>query len=132
MVLTRKQLNAIDSSPALKELKPWILAMDAEDEPAIIKKYWFLSYGDSAGTTQLDQGTAKTTGVTSSGYSQIVVLTNDEHPEFVGNKYWVVSNAKDDGSELYQLYEGAGSSGTGMYVKISTAPFPEEEAEDDS
>ena len=127
MALTRKQLNAIDSSPALKELKPWILAIDAEDEPVVIKKYWFLSYGDSAGEEPLDKGTAKTTGVSQNNYSQIVVLTNDEHPEFVGNKYWVISNAKDDGSELYQLYSGAGTSGTGMYVKIKTSPFPEED-----
>ena len=127
MVLTRKQLNAIDSSPALKELKSWILAMDAEDEPAVIKKYWFLSYGDSAGEQPLDKGTAKTTGVTQSSYTQIVVLTNDEHPDFVGNKYWVVSNALPSGETLYQLYTGAGSGATGMYVKISTSPFPEED-----
>ena len=127
MALTRKQLNAIDSSPALKELKPWILAIDAEDEPRPIKKYWFKSYGDSSGEEPLDQGTAKTTGVTQSDYSQIVVLTNDEHPDFVGNKYWVVSNALPSGENLYQLYTGAGSGATGMYVKISTSPFPEPE-----
>lgn len=127
MALTRKQLNAIDSSPALKELKPWILAMDAEDEPRPIKRYWFLSYGDSSGEQPLDKGTAKTTGVTQSSYSQIVVLTNEEHPDFVGNKYWVVSNALPSGEDLYQLYTGAGTGATGMYVKISTSPFPEED-----
>ena len=127
MTLTPKQLNAIDSSPALKELKPWILAMDAENEPRPIKKYWFLSYGDSAGEQPLDKGTAKTTGVTQSNYSQIVVLTNEEHPDFVGEKYWVVSNALPSGETLYQLYTGAGTGATGMYVKISTAPFPEED-----
>lgn len=128
-VLTDKQLAAINSCPALAELKDWFIAMDNEDEPAQIKKYWFLSFGDSAGEQPLDKGTAKTTGVTQSGYSQIVVVTNDEHPDFVGNKYWVVSNAKDDGSELYQLYGGAGTSGTGMYVKIKTSPFPEDDDE---
>lgn len=126
MALTRKQLNAIDSSPALKELKPWILAIDAEDEPVAIKKYWFISYGDSSGTEELARGTVKTTGVSENGYSQVVVTSNTV-PDFVGNKYWVTSNAKDDGSELYQLYSGAGTSGTGMYVKISTKPFPEED-----
>ena len=129
-MLTEKQLRAIDSCPVLKELKPWILAMDAEDEPAVIKKYWFLSFGDSAGEQPLDKGTAKTTGVTQSSYSQIVVLTNEEHPDFVGNKYWVVSNALPSGTNLYQLYTGAGTGATGMYVKISTSPFPEEEDDD--
>ena len=127
MALTRKQLNAIDTCPCLKELKDWIIAIDNEDEPREIKKYWFLSYGDSAGEQPLDKGTAKTTGVTQSSYSQIVVLTNEEHPDFVGNKYWVVSNALPSGETLYQLYTGAGTGATGMYVKISSRPFPEEE-----
>lgn len=130
MAFTKEQMNAINSCPALKALKPWLLAMDAEDEPAVIKKYWFLSYGDSSGEEPLDKGTAKTTGVTQSGYSQIVVLTNEEHPDFVGNKYWVVSNALPSGTNLYQLYTGAGTGATGMYVKISTSPFPEEEDND--
>lgn len=130
MALTQKQLNAIDACPCLKELKDWIIAMDNEDEPAIIKKYWFISYGDSTGTEELGRGTVKTTGVTDNSYSQVVVTDNNVE-EFIGNKYWVVSNAKDDGSELYQLYSGAGTGATGMYVKISTSPFPEEEEDND-
>ena len=126
MALTEKQLNAINSCPVLKELKDWIIAMDNEEEPAVIKKYWFLSYGDSSGEQPLDKGTAKTTGVTQNNYTQIVVLTNEEHSEFVGNKYWVVSNALPSGEDLYQLYTGAGTGATGMYVKISTTPFRED------
>lgn len=125
MALTKKQLAALDSCPCLKELKDWFIAIDNEDEPAVIKKYWFLSYGDSSGEQPLDKGTAKTTGVTQSGYTQIVVLTNEEHPDFVGNKYWVVSNALPSGEDLYQLYTGAGTGATGMYVKISNTAFPE-------
>ena len=125
MALTQKQLAALDSCPCLKELKDWFIAIDNEDEPAVIKKYWFLSYGDSSGEQPLDKGTAKTTGVTQSGYTQIVVLTNEEHPDFVGNKYWVVSNALPSGEDLYQLYTGAGTGATGMYVKISNTAFPE-------
>ena len=132
MALTRKQLNAIDSSPALKELKSWILAIDAEDEPYPIKKYFFISYGESACTTELGRGTVKTTGVTTSGYAQIKVLTNSTEQSFVGSKYYVVDTAEPDGTTAYQLYTGAGSGATGMYVKISSSPFPEEEVEDDS
>ena len=132
MALTQKQLNAIESCPCLKELKDWIIAMDNEDEPAIIKKYWFISYGDSEGATELGRGTVKTTGVTDNGYSQVVVTSNSTSEDFVGNKYFVTSDAKDDGSELYQLYSGAGTSATGMYVKISTTPFPEEETAEES
>ena len=88
MALTEKQLNAINSCPVLKEFKDWFVAMDNENEPQPIKKYYFLSYGDSEGEQPLDKGTAKTTGVTDNGYSQIVVLTNEEHEDFVGLKYW--------------------------------------------
>ena len=127
MALTQKQLNALDTCPCLKELKDWIIAIDNEDEPAPIKKYFFISYGESACTTELGRGTVKTTGVTTSGYIQIKVITNSTEQSFVGSKYYVVDTAEPDGETAYQLYEGAGSGATGMYVKISSKPFPEEE-----
>ena len=71
MALTQKQLAALDACPALKELKDWILAIDNEDEPALIKKYFFVSYGESACTTELGRGKVQTTGVTTSGYIQL-------------------------------------------------------------
>ena len=134
MALTRKQLNAIDSSPALKELKDWIIAIDNENEPVKIEKYYFISYGESACTTELGRGTVKTTGVSTSGYNQVKVLSNssEESEQFVGKKYYVVDTAEPDGTTAYQLYTGAGSGATGMYVKISLTPFPEEEVDDDT
>lgn len=126
-MLTEKQLRAMDACPVLKELKDWFIAIDNEDEPAQIKKYFFISYGDSAGTEELGRGTVKTTGVTTDGYIQIKVLTNSTEQSFVGSKYFVVDTAEPDGETLYQLYTGAGSGATGMYVLISNAPFPEEE-----
>ena len=129
MSLTKQQLAAIESCPVLRELKDWILAIDAEDEPEQIKKWYFISYADASGTTEYDRGTVKTTGVTSNSYSQVVVTSNPGHPDFVGEKYYVVSNAKTDGT-IYQLYSGAGSGATGIYVKISLTPFPEEEDDD--
>ena len=133
MALTKKQLRAIDSSPALRELKSWIIAIDNEDEPYKIAKYFFVSYGESACTTELGRGKLQTTGVTTSGYIQVKVLSNssEESEQFVGKKYFVVDTATPDGETAYQLYTGAGSGATGMYVKISTSPFPEAE-EDDS
>lgn len=128
MALTQKQLALLDSCPILKEFKDWFMAIDAENEPQQIKKYYFKSYGDSAGSEYLATGTAKTTGVTDNGYSQVVVLTNSSTAmDFVGFKYWVISTALPSGENLYQLYESAGTSGTGMYVKISETPFEEEE-----
>lgn len=131
MALTQKQLNAIEACPCLKELKDWIVAIDNEDEPYKIAKYFFVSYGESACTTELGRGTAKTTGVTKTGYVEIKVLTNNTDQSFVGSKYFVVDTAEPDGETAYQLYTGAGSGATGMYVKISSSPFPEEEDDDD-
>ena len=132
MALTQKQLAALDACPALKELKDWILAIDDEDEPALIKKYFFVSYGESACTTELGRGKVQTTGVTTSGYIQVkVIANNNEDPEpFIGKKFFVVDTAEPDGETAYQLYTGAGSGATGMYVKISSSPFPEEEDDD--
>ena len=133
MALTEKQLAAINACPCLRDLKDWIIAIDNEDEPYPIAKYYFISYGESACTTELGRGTVKTTGVTTDGYAQIKVLTNDTEQSFVGQKYFVVDTAEPDGTTAYQLYTGAGSGATGMYVKISKNPFPEpEEAADDT
>lgn len=131
MALTQKQLAALDSCPCLKELKDWFTAIDNEDEPAVIKKYFFVSYGESACTTELGRGRVQTTGVTTSGYIQVKVLDNSTDQSFVGSKYFVVDTAEPDGETAYQLYTGEGSGATGMYVKISSSPFPEEEESDD-
>ncbi len=130
MALTQKQLAALDACPVMKELKSWILAIDNEDEPAVIKKYYFVSYGESECTTELGRGRVQTTGVTESSYIQVKVLNNSTDQSFVGSKYFVVDTAEPDGETAYQLYTGAGSGATGMYVKISSSPFPEEEDDD--
>ena len=127
MALTEKQLAALDTCPALRELKDWIIAMDNEDEPAKIQKYYFISYGESECTSELGRGRVQTTGVTTSNYTQVKVLKNSTDQSFVGSKYYVVGNAEPDGETAYQLYTSAGSGATGMYVKISKRPFPEEE-----
>lgn len=82
-------------------------------------KYHFDSFGDSACTQFLASGTVETTGQEEGDYIEIKVLTNTSlNPEFIGKKYWIVGDAKKDGSQAYQLYTGAGTGGTGMYVKI--------------
>lgn len=119
MALTKKQLALLDSCPILKEFKDFFVALDNETETEPIKKYWFISYADSQGDDEIGRGTVKTTGVTDKGYSQVLVTSNSTVADFVGLKYWVTSSAKTDGT-LYQLYEDAGTTGTGMYVSIST------------
>lgn len=88
-------------------------------QPPLGTKYYFDSFGDSATTEFLASGTVATTGQAEGDYIEVVVLSNSSQSEdFTGSKYWVVADAKDDGSEAYQLYTDAGETGTGMYVKI--------------
>ena len=119
MALTEKQLQLLDSCPILRELKDWFIAMDNENEPAVIKKYSFISYADVQGETEWGEGTVKTTGVTENGYTQVVVKTNSPDESFVGQKFYIISTAKTDGT-IYQLYSDAGTTSAGIYVKISS------------
>ena len=125
MALTKKQEALLDSCPVLREFKDWFVAVDNENEPELIKKYYFKSYGDSQGETEWGTGTVKTTGVTDNGYSQVKVLTNSTDESFVGQKFFIISTAKTDGT-IYQLYSDAGTTATGVYVEISTTA-PEED-----
>ena len=82
-------------------------------------KYWFDPFGNSACSQFLASGTVMTTGQSEGDYVEVVVTSNSSQSEdFTGSKYWIVEDAKDDGSEAYQLYTDAGETGTGMYVKI--------------
>ena len=95
MALTEKQLELLDSCPVLREFKDFFVAIDNENEPAVIKKYYFTSYADAQGETEWGKGTVKTTGVTNNGYSQVQVKTNSSDQSFVGQKFYIISTAKD-------------------------------------
>lgn len=79
--------------------------------------YNFISYGDSEGTEEWARGTVETTGISSNGYTQVEVKTNTI-AEFIGQKFYIVSNAKTDGT-LYPLYSDAGETAVDIYVSIS-------------
>jgi len=82
-------------------------------------KYYFDSFGDSATTQYLASGTVITTGQQEGDYIEVQVTSNSSQSEdFTGRKYWVEGDLKDDGSVAYQLYTDAGTTGTGMYVKV--------------
>lgn len=82
--------------------------------------YNFVSYGDNAGEVEWGSGTAETTGVTKGNYTEIEVKTNSPDESFVGKKFFVISSAKPNGTNIYKLYTDAGSTGAGIWVKIST------------
>lgn len=133
MSLSDEQLEMLNSCPALKALKPWIISMDQgtapqqneeNEEPApATETYYFKSYNDDQGTELWATGTVETTGVRNNGYTEVEVLTNGADTSFVGQKFYVASDAEANGTTLYQLYSDAGTTGTGIYVKISRTEF---------
>lgn len=80
--------------------------------------YSFTSYSDENKTTKWGQGTVKLTGNTDNGYSEVEVVTNSPESSFVGKKFYIISNAKTDGT-AYPLYTDAGNTAAGIYVTIS-------------
>ena len=79
--------------------------------------YSFISYADSEGQTKWAEGTVETTGVTENGFTEVQVKTNTEE-EFVGQKFYITSDAKTDGT-IYPLYSDAGTTSINIYVSIS-------------
>ena len=82
--------------------------------------YQFTSYQDADKVTEWATGTVKETGVTENGYSEVEVLSNslETEPTFVGQKFYVTSDAVTDGNTVYQLYSDAGTTATDIYVTI--------------
>lgn len=85
--------------------------------------YYFKSYNDAQGTTLWGTGTVETTGTKSDGYTEVEVLSNDTDESFVGQKFYITSDAVADGNTLYQLYSDVGVTGVGIYVKVSSSAF---------
>ena len=103
----------------LKELGNY----DEEEFVPVI--YAFTSYADSKGETEWGTGTVETTGVVKGNYTEVEVLTNSTDDSFVGEKFFIRSSAKTDGT-IYKLYNDAGKTSANIYVSI--AP-PEEQQE---
>ena len=97
-------------------MSPLLHLPNAEVNPEI---YNFTSYSDGEGTTEWGAGTVESTGVTSNGFTQVKVLTNSTDQSFVGQKFYISSDAEADGTTLYPLYTDAGTTAAGIYVKIS-------------
>lgn len=87
--------------------------------------YEFTSYADSAKTTQYAVGTARTTGVTAVdninqlNFTEIEVLTNSV-PDFVNQRFLILSNATIDGATANQLYD---NTFTGINIWVTINPI---------
>ena len=86
--------------------------------------YAFESY-DSAGEVKYATGTVETTDVVTDGKTKVKVLTNVAEPgiegtsEWVGQYFFVNSNALVNSNNLYVLYDVNGDN-TGVKVKIKS------------
>lgn len=105
--------------------------IEGEETIAGGQTYNFVSYADQAGTTQYATGKVVTTGITreyhEDSYTEVEVTENSVEG-FVGNKYYVPSDAKlsslmESGTYIYQLYEynegGDVLNPVDIYVKIT-------------
>ena len=81
--------------------------------------YAFTSYSDENKTTTWGNGTVETTGIISDGYTEVEVLTNSPDESFVGQKFYITSDAEADGTTVYELYSDAGTTSAGIYVTIT-------------
>lgn len=80
--------------------------------------YNFTSYSDAEKTTEWGTGTVETTGTITNGYTEVEVLTNSSDESFVGEKFYITSDAQTDGT-VYELFTDAGTTSAGIYVTIS-------------
>lgn len=80
--------------------------------------YKFVSYNNEDQEEEWGTGTVKETGVVNEGYLEVEVLTNSTVESFVGQKFYVTSDAVTDGSVVYPLFTDAGTTPANIYVTI--------------
>lgn len=93
------------------------LEAGSSSEGGDVITYTFTSYPDKDKSTTWGTGTAETTGVTKGNYTEIKFKTNSVDG-FVGNKYFIISSAKANGTSVYKLYTDAGTTAAGIWVTI--------------
>ena len=105
----------MDHEERISTLEPEVEPEPTPDTESIEtgETYNFTSYGDSNRTTQYATGTVTTTGITRTldedEYTEVEVTTNTVE-EFIGKKYYVISNANislppANKYYVYRLYE---------------------------
>ena len=81
--------------------------------------YNFTSYADANGATEWGSGTVQGTGITKGNYAEAEVLTNSPDESFVGQKFFIRSTAKADGTTIYKVYKDAGKTAAGFWISLS-------------
>ena len=104
----------------LQDHEDRIAALEAESssDEGDTSTYSFVSYGDAAGTIEWGSGTVKGTGVVKGNYSEAEVLTNTPDESYVGQKFFIRSSAKADGTSIYKTYTDAGKTAAGFWISL--------------
>jgi len=120
-IIKGRQLLAFPTAAVLQDHEDRLAALEAESSSDEGDKttYNFITYADSAGETVWGEGTVETTGVIKGSYSEVEIKTNSPDESYVGQKFFLRTTAKTDGT-IYAVYKDAGRTKAGFYVSIST------------
>ena len=94
------------------------IILTASATPVTATTYNFISYDSAEGTNEWGQGSVETTGTINNGFTEVEVLSNTTDESFIGQKFYITSDAKTDGT-IYPLYTDAGETLAGIYVSIT-------------
>lgn len=81
------------------------------------KTVWYVAYSDDQGTHETSRGTGIQTGLVDSdtGKQELLILTNNNYPELVGQNAWVSEDAAVDDGELWKMDMPLGTP-SGLYL----------------
>ena len=121
-IIKGRQLLPFPTAAVLQDHEDRLAALEAESSSDEGEKttYNFVTYADAEGTTEWGEGTVESTGVVKGNYSEVVIKTNSPDESYVGQKFFLRTTAKTDGT-IYAVYKDAGRTKAGFYVSISTS-----------
>jgi len=120
-IIKGRKLQAFPTAKVLQEHEDRIAALEAESSSSEGDKviYYFVSYADAEGTIEWGSGTVESTGVIKGNYAEAEVKTNTPDESYVGQKFFIRSSAKADGTSIYKAYTDAGKTAAGFWISIS-------------
>lgn len=120
-IIKGRRLRPFPTAKVLQDHEDRIAALEAESSSTDGDKvtYSFVSYGDAEGTIEWGEGTVESTGVVKGNYSEAEVKTNSPDSSYVGQKFYIRSSAKADGTSIYKAYTDAGKTAAGVWIVLS-------------
>lgn len=99
-------------------IDPKVYAYLKDLEGGALSAYKFQAFGSDKKET-LGAGYVLKTGKFEDGYIEVEVKENSIDPGvWVGQKFFIKDTARADGKTFYELFTDAGTTSTGMFVKV--------------